>query len=536
MKYVITLLFVLLLFLNNDSLSLWEQDEAAYAGFAYNMLEKGDYIIPEFEWSWPHRKPPFHFWSIAASYSVFGYNEFATRIPSVLAILVSLLLLYHFTKRLNSLRIANWASLVFMSSLLIPLYGKISMTDASLLLCFIGTFFSVLSYLDSSKNKWLLSLFIFVAIGGLTKGPPIFITTLGSLALGFIFGRERRLFFNLFVVSILGLLPLVYWAYLTMQQDGGDFIQWWIDWYILKRTSGTIYGQTGLIGYYLLIFILCFLPWILFLSNAIKILFNDFIERKKTNPLLFQMGWIIFGWLFYEVIKSKLPSYAFAVVPIWCIYIAKIVLNYKDKFATPSKYSVQVLGVVFVLLGIGILILKNKLPFENLEITAYVLSMFFIVFGCFYFIQPLLKSLFNRLPEMAIAFAFTLNFIAWGIAIPAFEITRRFPKSISENLIALDYPTKYVFFSCDYSMSSLPVYLSWAGFTYHTADRADYEKNTSDSLQYSKNRLFMLQRRNMHYLTGISDSFILTPLSGWISDRGVVDTFFIAERKAAKVR
>ena len=81
---------------------LWEQDEAAYAGFAYNMLEKDNYVIPDFEWSWPHRKPPFHFWLIAASYSLFGYNEFATRIPSVLAILTSLFLLYFFTKRLYS--------------------------------------------------------------------------------------------------------------------------------------------------------------------------------------------------------------------------------------------------------------------------------------------------------------------------------------------------------------------------------------------------------------------------------------------------
>jgi 4-amino-4-deoxy-L-arabinose transferase-like glycosyltransferase len=60
-KYLILVLFTILLFINNDSLALWEQDEAAYAGFAYNMVEREQYLIPDFEWSWPHRKPPYFF-------------------------------------------------------------------------------------------------------------------------------------------------------------------------------------------------------------------------------------------------------------------------------------------------------------------------------------------------------------------------------------------------------------------------------------------------------------------------------------------
>jgi hypothetical protein len=48
-KYLILVLFSLLLFINNDSLALWEQDEAAYAGFAYNMVEREQYLIPDFE-------------------------------------------------------------------------------------------------------------------------------------------------------------------------------------------------------------------------------------------------------------------------------------------------------------------------------------------------------------------------------------------------------------------------------------------------------------------------------------------------------
>jgi len=143
------------------------------------------------------------------------------------------------------------------------------------------------------------------------------------------------------------------------------------------------------------------------------------------------------------------------------------------------------------------------------------------------FWHPVLK---NRLPELALCFALGLNFIAWGIAIPAFEPTRQFPKLIAERLVKLNSTSKHIFFSSDYSMSSLPVYLAWSGFKFQTADRENYDQCIQDSLQYSSHELFMIQRRNFHSLSVLNDSFKLSPIYGWISDRGVVDTFFIAER------
>lgn len=534
MKYLVLLLFTILLFLNNDSLALWEQDEAAYAGFAYNMLETGNFIIPDFEWSWPHRKPPFHFWMIAASYSIFGYTEFATRIPSVLAILFSLILVYYFSKRLYSQKLANWASLVFMGSLLLPVYGKIGMTDATLVFCFIGSYFSVLSYLESKKNQWLWWLLFFTSIGVLTKGPPILITTLGSLGLAFVLGKERREFLKLLIFSIVSLIPFIIWAGLSWHQDGGEFLLWWVDWYILKRTTGTVNNHTGFIGYYLLIFILCFLPWMLFLPHALKRLFLDFIKREKSSQLLFQSTWLISGWLFYEVLTSKLPSYAFAVLPIWFIYIAQSIINFKTNSSKFIRYSSLALGVFFIIVGFGIFVFKNKIPFDNLELTYLLVICLLFIFGVLYLIQIKIPWLQHRLPEIAFIFAFGLHLIAWGIALPAFESTRRFPKTISEKLVSLNSSPKHVYFSADYSMSSLPVYLAWNGYRFNTSPRENYDQHTMDTLRYSRHKLFMLQRRNLHCLDSILDSFKLTTIYGFKSDKGFVDTFFIAERKGLK--
>ena len=226
MKYFLFLLFVVLLFINNDILCLWEQDEAAYAGFAWNMLDSGNFLIPDFEWSWPHRKSPLHFWLIAFCYKLFGHSEFTTRIPSALAIIGTALQFDFFGKRLFSKKIGKWSMIVFMCTLILPLYGKISMTDATLLFFYTLTFFSVVGYLQTNRLKWLLTLFIGVSLGALTKGPPIFIVSMGAVGLYLLFHQKRRHSIRLLITIVLAFVPLFIWGYLAWQNDDGKFIKW----------------------------------------------------------------------------------------------------------------------------------------------------------------------------------------------------------------------------------------------------------------------------------------------------------------------
>ena len=91
-KYFMLAAFAFLLinlFLIGYQMSLWDDDEAAYAGFALRMIETGDWVNPDYFWSDVHRKTPFHFWTIAISYLIFGVNEFAVRVPAALAVVIT---------------------------------------------------------------------------------------------------------------------------------------------------------------------------------------------------------------------------------------------------------------------------------------------------------------------------------------------------------------------------------------------------------------------------------------------------------------
>src|SRR5687768_8156108 len=60
-------------------------DEPRYAQVAREMFETGEYFVPRlggFAW---FEKPVLFYWLISLCYALFGVNEFAARLPSVLA-------------------------------------------------------------------------------------------------------------------------------------------------------------------------------------------------------------------------------------------------------------------------------------------------------------------------------------------------------------------------------------------------------------------------------------------------------------------
>ena len=189
-------ILIMLLFINNGNVSLWDQDESAYAAFAYKMNETGNYLIPDFYWSSMHRKPPLHFWNIAGSYKIFGVNEFAVRFPSALSIALLYLALYFFARKISGdRRMPIYSVIVLATCFFIPFIAKVSVTDATLLLFSTLCAIALYHVLEKQSLFWLLTFWICFALALLTKGPPIILFTgvLGLLILIFHPGRKGLL-------------------------------------------------------------------------------------------------------------------------------------------------------------------------------------------------------------------------------------------------------------------------------------------------------------------------------------------------------
>lgn len=357
-------LSLFLLYGNNSP--LYDQDEAAYAGFAKTMLETGDYLTQSFPFSEPHRKPPLHFWLSAISFQIFGVSEFSLRLLPSLWILLICLLTYDTAKRIYNDKTALFGFIILATSLYFPLNGKIALVDSLLTFCEILGFYSLFRLLPKQHTRtypWVLLFWLSVALGTLTKGPPVLIF-LGGICFVFLFFQEtRKIVFLLkpwFFLPV-SLLPLFYWGYLVWQNTNGELIRWMIDWYILRRAANPVFGQSGPPGTYLLLFFITLFPWSFYLPKALKEIWNqakniyDHFRKKTaapepTNILL--LGGIFFGWVFYEFLMSKLPSYPLAAYPIFAILMGKIVSDAEGKWKNAIFFLaiIQSFAVVFIAL------------------------------------------------------------------------------------------------------------------------------------------------------------------------------------------
>jgi 4-amino-4-deoxy-L-arabinose transferase-like glycosyltransferase len=166
-----------ILLFGNNWVSLWDQDEAAYAGFAKNMVESGNWLMPEFMWSEVHRKPPLHFWNIAISYKIFGVNEFAVRFPSVIFVLLTLALTFFGGRKIFGERESFNGMVVLSTSFLVMSLAKVSVTDATLLFFTTLCAVSMLHVLLYRSKLWIFLFWLGFAMALLTKGPPIILFT-----------------------------------------------------------------------------------------------------------------------------------------------------------------------------------------------------------------------------------------------------------------------------------------------------------------------------------------------------------------------
>src|SRR4051794_7385274 len=79
--------------LGNERVPLWDRDEPRNAQAARQMLTSGDWVVPRFLDQVRTAKPPLTAWLQASAMAVLGQNTFAARLPSAVAMTLTLIVL-----------------------------------------------------------------------------------------------------------------------------------------------------------------------------------------------------------------------------------------------------------------------------------------------------------------------------------------------------------------------------------------------------------------------------------------------------------
>ena len=96
---------------------LLEPDEGRYAQIPREMLESGEWVVPQLQGQPYLDKPPLLYWLIMMSYSTFGVSEASARLVPALAVHATILLVYLLGRRSLGERSAFWGALLLSVAL-----------------------------------------------------------------------------------------------------------------------------------------------------------------------------------------------------------------------------------------------------------------------------------------------------------------------------------------------------------------------------------------------------------------------------------
>ena len=312
---LLTLLAALLFLPGLGRRDLWNPDEPRYGQVAREMRATGEYVVPHYNGRLYTQKPPLMFWAMALSGAVLGdLDETAVRLPSALAAIGSVLLVYWMGLRLFDRRTAWLAAIVLATCSKIlwqARVGQIDMLLTFLVLCGVSCWTK--GRLEG-RPAFSYLFFVFAGLATLAKGPVGLLPPLLSILLFLLLTLDGPGFRDLRIAR--GLLLwwgiVVLWLAPAVLLGGDTYSQ-----EILLRQNVTRYvkpwGHYQPPWYFLQVLPVDFLPWSLFLPAAIAA--GRTLDVKRRRHLLFLGCWVVVTVLFFSVSPGKRTVYILTCYP-----------------------------------------------------------------------------------------------------------------------------------------------------------------------------------------------------------------------------
>ena len=312
----------------------WPSDEPRFALVAQWMVEHG-------QWLFPHRghelypdKPPVFMWLQALSYYLTGHWRIAFLLPSLLAALGALALVYDLARRLWGHR----SALLAAATLLVTIHFTYQMRNAQIDPLLLGWMtlanYGLLRHLLLGPCwRWFAVGCFFAGVGVATKG-------VGVLALLMLVpymvarrGHWRHLALPtggwrwagglaLFFVAILGwLLPMLLIAHADGDPQHAEYVQNILFGQTVHRYA-TPTGHIHSPFYFLGIIVVDWLPLSLLLPWALPAWWRR-LKRRDARFLL-PLGWAVLVLLFFSLSPGKRDVYILPALPMVALALAPL--------------------------------------------------------------------------------------------------------------------------------------------------------------------------------------------------------------------
>ncbi len=323
---------------------LHDTTEARYAEIARLMVISDNWITPQIEPGVPFwAKPPLSTWTTAASFKLFGFNEFAARLPSFLLSLLSLGLMFKLGRKEISVDAAIAGSAILMTSAVGFIAAGAVMTDAALLL---STTLSLVAFwiaAQEPRSPWRYVFFAGLALGLLAKGPiALVLVGLPILAWSLWHKNVPWLWRALpwFRGSVLMLAIACPWYVMAEIRTPG-FLEYffvgehWLR-FVESGWEGDLYGEAHahLRGTIWLYGLLAALPWSLVALYAGGRAFKTGSTLRSLTPFqAYLLLWALMPLVFFTLAGNILAAYVLPGLPAFGLLLGNWLARRNRNFA-----------------------------------------------------------------------------------------------------------------------------------------------------------------------------------------------------------
>lgn len=293
-----SLIFVLVLFAiiylgSAFSPALQDDADSTHAEAAREMLANHDFVTLHVNGVRYLEKAPMMYWLIAGSYRSLGVNEFATRLPTVLALLGLVLLAMAWARRAFGDRAGIYAGLFASTTAGYYLFTRVLIPEAILSLFIAGAMFSFFTALeDQSASRWYAG-YACLALSVLTKGLFPLVVIGGTFFIYLVLSGEWRRWreFRLFTGLLLLIAIAAPWHILAGIRNQKFFWFYFVNEHFLRflgKRYPVDYNKLPASLYWSLHLVWLF-PWSIFLPIAVRKLWLDF-KAERNVPRRFVLN------------------------------------------------------------------------------------------------------------------------------------------------------------------------------------------------------------------------------------------------------
>jgi 4-amino-4-deoxy-L-arabinose transferase-like glycosyltransferase len=340
----------------NLHLSLLEGSEGLYAGIAGEMKRRGEFFDLTYQGEPYFNKPPFFFWLLSLSTSLWGDNEVALRVPGSLAAVGTIALVYLLGVKLISPTAGFWAALVVATTHVFLWYGRRVLFDSTL------TFFVTLALFSwiqvqllDRRSTWYLLAFLSMAFGAMLKELHGFFLPLLVMAVYAVIQRDARMVKDRFFWVGLMMAVAMMAGYAQLLGPGYQHH------FQLSRAVQSVWspGTSGFISgghpvyWYLGMMWADFFPWCALLPSAIVLLWARRPWQSHPTELLV-LVWVLSFFVVFSLATLKREPYLMTLVPGIGLMIGYLY----DRAFSPAgavrpmprllKVMLSVLAIVFI--------------------------------------------------------------------------------------------------------------------------------------------------------------------------------------------